>query len=280
MKIAALISQPIPINEDDAKAYMNKHPTGSYQLVDVRQPGEYEQDHLPGAKLVPLNILTEGGGDLDPGKPTIVYCRAGGRSHAAAQYLAGQGFREVYDIGANIQSWMGIKAAGNYDLSLDLIDPNVEFPDAFALAFAMEEGLKQFYLILESNESREEFKSLYHKLAGLEDLHKDKLLREYDVFVSGQTNPQQYLEQNRDVIEGGDLVKDTPISIASQMNDPVDILGFAMAVEAQSLDLYTRLAETGENEGVKKLFRGLADEEKQHMTFIANEMDKALKQQE
>jgi len=41
--------------------------------LDVRQPKEYEQQHLPGAKLIPLGELEERLGELDPEKPTIVY---------------------------------------------------------------------------------------------------------------------------------------------------------------------------------------------------------------
>ncbi len=44
-----------------------------YNLVDVRQPQEYEQGHLPGAKLIPVGELHDRLKELDPGKPTIVY---------------------------------------------------------------------------------------------------------------------------------------------------------------------------------------------------------------
>ena len=94
------IFNPVEIMaEDQAKAYVDSHQTGSYQLLDVRLHEEYEENHLPGATLVPLNELMSGGGNLDPEKPTIVYCRSGGRSRAASQWLSEQGFREIYDIG-------------------------------------------------------------------------------------------------------------------------------------------------------------------------------------
>jgi len=46
---------------------------GEYNLVDVRQPAEYERGHLPGAWLIPLGELASRLGELDPKKPTIVY---------------------------------------------------------------------------------------------------------------------------------------------------------------------------------------------------------------
>ncbi len=46
---------------------------GEYNLVDVRQPGEYQKAHLPGARLIPVGELADRLAELDPGKPTIVY---------------------------------------------------------------------------------------------------------------------------------------------------------------------------------------------------------------
>lgn len=42
-------------------------------LLDVRQPGEYEVAHLPGAKLIPIGELDKRLDELDPDKPTVVY---------------------------------------------------------------------------------------------------------------------------------------------------------------------------------------------------------------
>ena len=159
-------------------------------------------------------------------------------------------------------------------MNLDLINPDVEFPDAFALAYAMEDGLQRFYLVLEQEESREELKALYKRLAGFEDLHKERLLKEYQDMDSEGVSPDQYLNQNRDAIEGGELIKDTPVTIVSEMHNLIDILSLGMSIETQSLDLYTRLAEKSTDKNVKNLFLDLADEEKQHLNFITVEMDK------
>jgi len=44
-----------------------------YNLVDVRQPGEYRDSHIPGARLIPLADLSERLDEITPGKPTILY---------------------------------------------------------------------------------------------------------------------------------------------------------------------------------------------------------------
>ncbi len=53
--------------------FLNQTDPGEYNLVDVRQPHEYESGHLPGALLIPVGDLERRAGELDPDKPTITY---------------------------------------------------------------------------------------------------------------------------------------------------------------------------------------------------------------
>ena len=61
------------LEPDELKHYISQHPEGTYALIDVRQPGEYEKEHIPGAQLIPLPDLANSLNKLDPEKPTIVY---------------------------------------------------------------------------------------------------------------------------------------------------------------------------------------------------------------
>jgi sulfur-carrier protein adenylyltransferase/sulfurtransferase len=61
------------LEPEDVKDFISRHLEGTYALIDVRQPGEYEKEHLPGAQLIPLPNLTNSLTKLDPEKPTIVY---------------------------------------------------------------------------------------------------------------------------------------------------------------------------------------------------------------
>ncbi len=61
------------VEPEEAMALIAQWAEGSYTLLDVRQPGEYEREHLPGAKLVPLPNLADSLKELDPQKPVIVY---------------------------------------------------------------------------------------------------------------------------------------------------------------------------------------------------------------
>jgi rhodanese-related sulfurtransferase len=55
------------------REFLKQKSQEEYNLVDVRQPKEYEQGHLPGAQLIPVGDLPNRLAELDPNKPTIVY---------------------------------------------------------------------------------------------------------------------------------------------------------------------------------------------------------------
>jgi rhodanese-related sulfurtransferase len=58
---------------EKVRGFLSQKDSTDYNLVDVRQPKEYEQNHLPGARLIPLGELQNRLSELDPNKPTVVY---------------------------------------------------------------------------------------------------------------------------------------------------------------------------------------------------------------
>ena len=58
---------------EQVKEFLKDKNPEDYNLVDVRQPQEYEEGHLPGARLIPVGELPERLDSLDPSKPTIAY---------------------------------------------------------------------------------------------------------------------------------------------------------------------------------------------------------------
>ena len=58
---------------EEVRAFLDEHDPDEYNLVDVRQPGEYEEEHIPGTKLIPIRELEDRLDELDPAKPTVAY---------------------------------------------------------------------------------------------------------------------------------------------------------------------------------------------------------------
>ncbi|GJL62829.1 MAG: hypothetical protein NPIRA04_14830 [Nitrospirales bacterium] len=75
------------------------------QLLDVRNPSEFAEQHLPQAHLIPIDSLREHLHELDPQKETVVYCRVGLRGYLAARILLQHGFEQVYNLTGGILSY-------------------------------------------------------------------------------------------------------------------------------------------------------------------------------
>lgn len=74
-------------------------------LVDVRNPGETAQGVIPGAREMPLPVLTGSMADLEPTAPVVVYCASGYRSTVAASVLRAAGFDDVSDLVGGFGAW-------------------------------------------------------------------------------------------------------------------------------------------------------------------------------
>jgi rhodanese-related sulfurtransferase len=74
-------------------------------VIDVRNPDEYEQGHLPGAQLVPLPELADRVDELPTGQPLYLVCAVGGRSLRACELLTGRGF-DVTNVAGGTKAWI------------------------------------------------------------------------------------------------------------------------------------------------------------------------------
>lgn len=73
-------------------------------LLDVRNIDEYTLCNLKGY-LIPLNELPHRLHELNPSHQIIVYCRSGGRSRRAVEFLLEQGFNHVINLRGGITAW-------------------------------------------------------------------------------------------------------------------------------------------------------------------------------
>jgi rhodanese-related sulfurtransferase len=76
------------------------------QIIDVREPNEYEIARIPGTKLIPLGQVVSRIDEIDPSKETIVHCKMGGRSAKAIEALKRAGFRgQLINLRGGITAW-------------------------------------------------------------------------------------------------------------------------------------------------------------------------------
>lgn len=89
------------ITSEEAKQMMD---AGNVTIVDVRTEDEYNQGHVPGAILIPLQTIGDEMPEQLPEKDAslIVYCRSGVRSKQASDKLVALGYTSIYDMGGII----------------------------------------------------------------------------------------------------------------------------------------------------------------------------------
>jgi sulfur-carrier protein adenylyltransferase/sulfurtransferase len=76
------------------------------QIIDVRQPDEFEFARIPGSKLIPLGEVVSRISEIDSSKETVIHCKMGGRSAKAIEALTGAGFDgKLMNLRGGITAW-------------------------------------------------------------------------------------------------------------------------------------------------------------------------------
>jgi adenylyltransferase/sulfurtransferase len=76
-----------------------------FDIVDVRDPDEWEICNLPGARLIPLGELPKRLKELNPSREIVVHCKMGGRGGKAMKLLKEKGFAKVRNLAGGIMAW-------------------------------------------------------------------------------------------------------------------------------------------------------------------------------
>jgi NADPH-dependent 2,4-dienoyl-CoA reductase/sulfur reductase-like enzyme/peroxiredoxin family protein/TusA-related sulfurtransferase/rhodanese-related sulfurtransferase len=80
-------------------------PPADLQLIDVRTPEEFEIVTLPKARNIELDALRGRLGELDPAKPTVVFCQIGMRGYLAYRILKQAGFKDVRNLSGGLKTY-------------------------------------------------------------------------------------------------------------------------------------------------------------------------------
>ena len=92
------------VPEIDVETLAARLDQGGY-LLDVRQPDEYAEAHVPGALLLPLGLVQERAAEVPADRTVLVICRSGARSLRAAEFLRAHGVDAV-NVAGGTQAWI------------------------------------------------------------------------------------------------------------------------------------------------------------------------------
>jgi len=249
-----------------------------YNLVDVRQPGEYERGHLPGARLIPVGQLGDRLAELDPGKITIVYCASGVRSQAAASVLEQAGFQEVYSMAGGINAWRGLVAGGFPEAGISWFSAARSVYELIALAWVLEDGTKTFYEKMAGTTADKDVAALFRELVKAEEGHKEMLTSLYRG-MSGAVGEVDFPSllagyPQEKTMEGG-MRLDDAIAWANGRGGR-ELLDLSISLEISSYDRYQTLQRRLNGENSLKILSSIAAEEKLHLVSLTELFEKYL----
>jgi len=82
-------------------------------LIDVREPVEFKQGHIAGARNVPLTALSDVVADYDPNDEIVFICQSGMRSLQAASFWNSLGYRKAMNLEGGMEAWAAARQGRN-----------------------------------------------------------------------------------------------------------------------------------------------------------------------
>ncbi len=265
------------ISSKELREYMADAKEDRYQLVDVREPKEYKQAHIPGALLLPLKEVETGIIDLDLEKDLIFYCRSGRRSRIAANLVADMGVpaRNIFNLEGGILSWQG-KRLPEFP-KLALFPPAMDISQMLLRAFELEKGTRNFYLACSKAFDHEALAREASTLAGMEVDHARIVYHCLKKNTPGIQDFETLFDKvEAEIMEGG-------LSVSGAIKRLEDMEGelylnfceLALDIEFMAYDLYKNLVARAEDSEIVKTMSILAEQEKGHIRIIAMMIRKA-----
>jgi len=275
MNLADFFRRVPSITAAEAHKIVESEKPDSFTLLDVRQPTEYENGHIPGAHLIPLSELQGRLGELDKEKKTIVYCRSGTRSRSGSEILLTAGFREVLNMEGGITAWRGITAAGSPEAVMFCVPQSLEATELLTMAWAFETGTLEFLRSLEGSASGDEKKLLADLIHDKETARET--LKTCCSEIKG-ISPERFVECSGAHCEGimVGCIKVAEAIRWAQGKNTAEILELLLALSASAYDYYLRLARAADRDDVRAVFAALSARERANITLAAKVLEMVL----
>ncbi|MFZ7126269.1 MAG: rhodanese-like domain-containing protein [Desulfobacterales bacterium] len=242
-----------------------------YLLIDVRQPHEYAESHLPGARLIPLLEFEAKLFSMPFDRELIFICHSGSRSRMAALLAeeAGITTRPIHNLAGGMAAWEG-RSVDDFP-KVEIFENLSDAPKIMEKAMDLEKGAFRFYRILKERFPDESFAGVIRQLEKEEEAHArlvhsfwgriDRRAPEFDAFFAS-------LEGR--ILEGGLSFESAVERIRPAARGRcIPVIELALDIETTAYDLYRNLAEVTADEVARDAFLSIAQAEKSHMKRLA-----------
>lgn len=244
----------------------------SVQLVDVRQPAEFEMGHIPGARSMPLPTLRGRLHEIDPNWPVFVYCHVGARSVAAVAILLAAGFRHAIHIAGGLAAWQGQVVDGTLSADWAWFGPATTAEEILAQIWHLERAAHRFYLnavAFVEADAVPAFEALAQEEAGHEALAEGL----YRQIVGKEPAVDAVPDASDEGAVGGARERDREVPLgeslawaASQGTEA--ILELALALEATALDRYSQLLQHATDPATRRAVHAMVQAERGHLATV------------
>ncbi|GAB6112571.1 rhodanese-like domain-containing protein [Desulfomicrobium salsuginis] len=270
----------INIFPDELEEFRTKTRERNYLLIDVRQPREYAEGHIPGAQLIPLPEIENRIGELGSEQNLILYCRTGGRSAVAAALIKDIGPRQgmIYNLVGGIAGWEGKELK---DIPhLELFPRDMPLAQTLYRAMNMEKGAWLFYRDLAQEYAGTELGDMLKDLGGMEEVHAKSIFTYWSKHRKAPA-PESFeaLFERLDgkIMEGGKPISAWMARLGKNPDDrKLRLLELACEIEYYAYDLYRGLATRDADPEAATTYMLLAEQEKAHVRVISKALNQAF----
>jgi rhodanese-related sulfurtransferase len=116
------------MNVGDVVAFKDAVANSEALVIDVRQPSEYEEGHIPGAINIPLRELAANADKIPTDRQVFVYCKSGYRAGVAVSSLRMMGYDNALSFSGSWLAWTG----ADEEVSTDAVEAEVVGDPGFA----------------------------------------------------------------------------------------------------------------------------------------------------
>ncbi|MGD8521236.1 MAG: rhodanese-like domain-containing protein [Desulfobacterales bacterium] len=263
------------LSADQLRNYIETQEEKDYLLVDVRQPEEYTQAHIPGSKLIPLGELESRLVDLPSDLNVVFYCRSGARSQAASLMVVGSGIplKRIYNLSGGIMAWNGATLA---DFPKVKVFEDIEnYVELLLKSMDLEKGALRFYAHVVEKFADQPFAQMIAPLVKAEKIHAQSIYGFWEKISESPPPFEELFENlNGDILEGGEKLETIINRFETIEENPcLGLIELALNVEYAAYDLYRTMADQTEDERTRRVFLSVAQVEKSHMQMLANAVE-------
>jgi len=189
--------------------------------------------------------------------------------------LAGKGYDNVFNLSGGIKSWNANVAFHSEEKGLELFAVGESPEETLRVAYSLEEGLRDFYLTMASQVENNEARKLFEKLSEIEIKHQNRIYKEYTRITLEPVSRDAFHESvTTEAMEGGLTTEEYAGAFDIDWESVEDIIGLAMSIEAQAMDLYQRASDRSDNSESQAVLIQIADEERNHLTQLGKLMER------